>query len=88
MLTKEFAVTNAVGLHARPASVLTQLANRYESEIFIKKGDAQVNVKSILSLLSLGARKGDRIVIEVQGADQEAALEAVVEYLASLGDND
>ncbi|MEL7622169.1 MAG: HPr family phosphocarrier protein [Clostridiales bacterium] len=88
MLTKEFTVTNAVGLHARPASVLTQLAGKYESEIFIKKANAQVNVKSILSLLSLGARKGDKIVIEVQGSDEEAALEAVIGYLASLGDND
>ncbi len=67
-------IKNAVGLHARPASLFVQEAKKYKSEINVTNGDVTINAKSILSILSLGADKGSTIVINAEGEDAEHAL--------------
>lgn len=86
MLMRDFLVQNEVGLHARPASVITQKASKFKSEIFIRKGSIQVNAKSILSLLTLGARKGDLIQLLTDGIDEEEAMETIIALLEDLKD--
>lgn len=66
------------GLHARPAELLVRLAMQFSSEIEVILGDHRVDAKSILNVLTLGARPGTELTLRAQGADAEEALEALV----------
>jgi len=82
MLRKEFTIENEVGLHARPASVLVQTANRFVSTITIIKRDGEkANAKSIINVLSLGVEKGTKITIEIEGEDEKEAMEAITSLI-------
>ena len=83
MYTKEITVNNEVGLHARPATYFIQKANEYKCGIWVEKEERRVNAKSLLGVLSLGIVKGTTITLIADGADAEAAVEA----LADLIDN-
>lgn len=86
MISKEYVVKNKVGLHARPASLLVKKAAEFKSEIEMKHGNSTANVKSILSLLSLGASKGSQITINIQGDDEAEAMAAILEILNNFED--
>ena len=89
MLTKEFIIKNKVGLHARPASVLVQTANRFNSNSFIEKDGRKVSAKSILGVLSLGAERDASIIVEVDGSDEESAMKSIEELIANkFGDEE
>lgn len=70
-------VKSKVGLHARPASMLVNLAMEFESEIKVKKGDKVANAKSIMGILSIAAQKGDKVLVSAEGPDEEAAIIAL-----------
>ncbi len=75
-IEKEIVIKNRSGLHARPASLFVQIANKYDSDIKVKKGKQKVNGKSIMGIMMLAAEKGSRITIIAQGEDaKEAVLE-------------
>jgi phosphocarrier protein len=77
MIAGNVRIVNKLGLHARAASRLVNCASGYASEIRIVKGTRAVNAKSIMGVLTLAAAKGAELVIEVEGADQQQALEAL-----------
>ena len=83
MFLKEIVVQNQVGLHARPATFFIQKANEYKSSIWIEKDERRVNAKSLLGVLSLGITKGISITIMAEGADEEKAVNDLVELVAS-----
>jgi phosphocarrier protein HPr len=83
MKKAEVEVVNRLGLHARPSAALTQLATRYASEVWLSKGARRVNGKSIMGVMMLAAARGSRLVVETDGADEEAALRALTELIAS-----
>ena len=70
-------VVNKLGLHARPAALLVQVASRFKSEIRLKKDEMEVNAKSILSVMMLAAEVGSFILLKAEGADEQQALEAI-----------
>ncbi len=72
-----------MGLHARPASIFVRIANKFESEVVVKKDDEAVNGKSIMGLLTLAANQGSVIEIEVSGPDAEEAMKELEEFLIS-----
>lgn len=74
LIKKKLIVKNKQGLHARPAALFVQTANRYDSIIKIKKGADVVNGKSIMGILTLGAEKGTEIMIEIEGSDAHLAI--------------
>ncbi len=76
---------NKVGLHARPAAMFVQTANKFKSDIKVgKKGESrEVDAKSILGILSLAAEFNDVITIKANGEDAEKALKALVELVNS-----
>jgi phosphotransferase system HPr (HPr) family protein len=80
-IRKEIIVKNKSGLHARPAAIFVQLANKYDSEITIIKDEQEVNGKSIMGILMLAAEKGSRIIIVADGEDAEEAVEELSEIL-------
>jgi phosphocarrier protein len=73
----EVVVQSAVGLHARPAANLVQTALAFQSNIFVEKAGRKVSAKSLLSVLSLGVKAGERVAVHADGADETEALAAI-----------
>ncbi len=81
MIQKELDIINKLGLHARAASKLVKLATRFESEITIAKGDRKASGKSIMGVMMLAASCGTTISLEVDGADEAEAAEAIEQLI-------
>lgn len=86
MIEKEIVIKNDSGLHARPAALFVQIANKYDSEISVKKGKRVVNGKSIMGIMMLAAAKGSRIIVKADGDDADRAIEELEKLL--LGEID
>ncbi|MEJ8548366.1 HPr family phosphocarrier protein [Brevibacillus borstelensis] len=67
------------GLHARPAALLVNCAGQYQSRVTLVKDQKQADGKSILGIMTLGASQGDRLTIEIEGADEKQAAAALKE---------
>jgi len=74
LVRKELTVKNKQGLHARPAALFVQIANKFVSRITVKRDSEEVDGKSIMGILMLGAEKDSQIVIEAEGTDADLAL--------------
>lgn len=74
-------ITNPHGLHARPASLFVQLANRYRCQIRLRKGTDEVDGKSIMGLLMLALEQGHTVELTTDGPDAEPAAEALTRFL-------
>lgn len=81
MVEKNLKIPNRLGLHARAAAQLVQTANRFKSEVLVRKEDLEVNGKSIMGILMLAAPQGSRISISVHGEDEAAALAALTDLV-------
>lgn len=77
MTQKEFTVKNKLGLHARPAALFVQTSNRFRSKIKVRKGDQEVDGKSIMGLMMLAAEEGSSLVVLADGTDEKEALAAL-----------
>lgn len=74
MLSVDIVITNKLGLHARAAAKLTQLAGRFQSEIHIARAQQRVNAKSIMGVMMLAAGQGITVTVDAEGTDAEQAL--------------
>ena len=83
LIKKEFIVKNGQGLHARPAALFVQIANKFDSRITVRHDEEEVNGKSIMGILMLGAEKGSSIIVEADGADAEEALVELAKLINS-----
>lgn len=77
MITKEYIITSAQGIHARPATTLIRLTKSYKSTISIKKNNKTVRLNSILNILSMAIKGGETITILIEGDDELIAAEAL-----------
>ena len=77
----EVMIRNRLGLHARPAAAFVKITNRYQSEITVSKKDVQVNGKSIMGVMMLGAAQGSRIHLRAQGEDAKALIEELIDLV-------
>ena len=82
MISREFRISNRLGLHARPSAQLTQVAGKFASEIYIAKNGRRVNAKSIMGVMMLAAGQGSTVTVDAQGEDAEAALLAIGQLIA------
>ena len=78
MCVKDVVINNQVGLHARPATFFIKKENEFKSSVWVEKEDRRVNAKSLLGVLSLGIVGGTKIRIIVDGSDEEACMNALV----------
>jgi phosphocarrier protein HPr len=83
MRQQEVEIINKLGLHARAAAKLTQLAAKYQCDVSLARNGRKVNAKSIMGVMMLAAGKGSRIVLETEGPDESDAMNAI---LALIGD--
>ena len=77
-MKQEIEIINKLGLHARASTKLTQTASQFASEIWIERNGRRVNAKSIMGVMMLAASKGCKVNLEATGADEAAAMEALV----------
>jgi len=83
VIKKKIIVKNKQGLHARPAALFVQIANKFDSRITVKRDDEEVNGKSIMGILMLGAEKGSSIIIEADGEDANLAMSELERIIMS-----
>lgn len=76
-------IQNRLGLHARPAAEFVKLAGRFSSDVWVEKNEIEVNGKSIMGVMMLAAEAGSEIRIRAAGDDAEAAVDALVDLVAS-----
>ena len=81
MIERDLEIRNTLGLHARAAAKLVHTAARFKSDIKIRKGDEEVDGKSILGILLLAAGRGSVVTVRVAGDDESDALNAVQELI-------
>ena len=82
MVEEEIRIVNRLGLHARAAAKLVNLATRYESDVWLVRDGEEVDAKSILGILLLAAAQGSELRIRCDGADEAEALRALVDLVA------
>ena len=82
MLSHETEIINKLGLHARASAKLTQLAGKYQSEVWMAKGPRRINAKSIMGVMMLAAGKGSTVTLETDGPDEQAAMDAMLALIA------
>ena len=76
-LERTFTIVNSLGMHARPAAMVVQTANRFKSDVLFEKDGLQINAKSIMGVLTLAAGKGATVVVVCEGPDATEALAAL-----------
>jgi phosphocarrier protein len=83
MPSADALVDNKLGLHARAAAKLTELATRFQSEVWLTRNGRRVNAKSIMGVMMLAAAKGAIVTVETDGTDADAALTAIQDLIAN-----
>ena len=81
-MRKEMVVQIAGGLEARPIAVLVQVASQFESSIYLEADEKRVNAKSIMGMMTLALKAGEKLVVEANGSDEEAAIEGIEKYIS------
>ncbi len=77
MVKRDCSIINKLGLHARASAKLSQLASKYRSEIWMTRNGRRINAKSIMGVMMLAAGKGSIVTLEVEGPDEQLALDAL-----------
>ncbi|AIG65133.1 phosphocarrier protein HPr [Weissella tructae] len=85
MDSREFHIVAETGIHARPATLLVQAASKFSSNINLAFQGKEVNLKSIMGVMSLGVGQGADVTISAEGADEAAAMDAISETMKSEG---
>nr|WP_201769245.1 HPr family phosphocarrier protein [Fervidicella metallireducens] len=80
-MEKKIVIQNETGIHARPAGLIVKEASKFKSNISLIKGEKEYNAKSIMSIMTMAAAKGEEIIVKANGEDEETALSAVVELI-------
>ena len=78
MVQKEVIIRNRAGIHARPAAMIVQAANEFDSQIYLEKDGNRINGKSIMGIITLGAGYKTALQVIAEGTDEEKALDAIV----------
>lgn len=80
---RTFTILNSLGLHARPAAMIVQTANRFRAEVQFEKDGLQINAKSIMGVLTLAAAKGSTVLVTCEGPDAADAMAALAKVFES-----
>ena len=78
MIRKTITISKKLGLHARASAKLTKLAGSFECDVWMTRNTRRINAKSIMGVMMLAAGLGAEVEIEVDGSDEQAAMQALV----------
>ena len=76
----EYTIQDAMGIHARPAGLLTKEARKYKSTITLTKDGKDVNVLKLMALMGLGVKCGETVAVTVEGEDEDVCAPAIEEF--------
>ena len=82
MLQQEAEIINKLGLHARASAKLTQVAGRFQANVWVGRNGRRVNAKSIMGVMMLAAAMGSKVTVETDGPDEAEAMAAVTQLIA------
>ena len=82
MIQTTTTISNKLGLHARASAKLTKLAGSFACEVWMSKGERRVNAKSIMGVMMLAAGIGSTVVVETNGSDEQAAMDALLALIS------
>ena len=88
MIKEEIVITNRLGIHARPASLLAQEAAKFKSDIFLIKEGIEINAKSIMGIMMLAAEKGAKLTLSLSGIDEAEAHKALKKVFKTISEED
>ena len=80
MKTFEYTIKDELGIHARPAGMLAKESKKYESKVTVNKDGKSVEATKLMALMGLAVKCGDTVKVEVSGADEETAFEAMKQF--------
>lgn len=80
MIVQEVTIRNSAGLHTRPAAAVVKLASKFKAEFYIEMEGTEINAKSIIGVMSLAAPKGSRLLLRLEGEDEDEAARQLVEF--------
>jgi phosphocarrier protein len=83
MTEKIVTVTNRAGIHARPAALIAQTANKFASEVLLEKDSGVINAKSIMCVITMAAAYNTTMTIRASGEDEAQAVEALATLFAN-----
>ena len=82
MISKEITIRLENGLEARPVALLVQVASQFDSSVYLETGDKRVNAKSIMGMMSLVLKNGNKVSISADGPDEETAIENIAKKMS------
>lgn len=88
MVEKILTVQNRAGIHARPAAIIAQTANKFESEVTLTRDGASINAKSIMGVIAMGAGYNTQLTLQVEGPDETEAASIIEELFNSRFEED
>jgi phosphocarrier protein len=88
MVERETEIVNRLGLHARAAAKLVQMAGGFQSRVTVLKDDEEIDGKSILGLMLLAAGQGSKVTIRCEGTDEEEAMQAITHLISNRFDEE
>ncbi|MCW8818812.1 MAG: HPr family phosphocarrier protein, partial [Ignavibacteriaceae bacterium] len=80
VIIQEVIVKNKAGLHTRPAAAVVKIAARFKSDFFIEMRGSEINAKSIIGVMSLAAPKGTKLILKLDGEDEEEAARQLIDF--------
>ncbi len=81
MIEKEVIIVNKLGLHARAASKLVNCASSFAAEVWLQRGEREINGKSIMGVLTLAAGKGTILLVRTEGTDEAQAMDQIQQLI-------
>ena len=75
-----YVITDAVGIHARPAGMLVKEVKKYDSKITLTKAGKKVEAGKLMAIMTLGVKCGDEVVVEIEGGDEETAFQGMQKF--------
>jgi len=83
MIEKEVKVKNRAGIHTRPAASIVKLAARFKSDVYLLRDGFSINAKSIIGVMSLAAEQNTKLLLRVDGEDQDQASQSIYDFFES-----
>ncbi|MCC5880470.1 MAG: HPr family phosphocarrier protein [Idiomarina sp.] len=88
VVSREMVIVNKLGLHARAATKLVRLANKFDAVISIRSGEQEVDANSVMCLMLLASQQGKTITVKAEGSDAEPALDAIENLIQNRFDEE
>ncbi|MDA8599811.1 HPr family phosphocarrier protein [Burkholderiaceae bacterium] len=78
MIRENITISNKLGLHARASAKLTKMASGFDCDVWMTRNERRINAKSIMGVMMLAAGVGTTVLLETDGADEQAAMDALL----------